>query len=116
MKFDRKRNAAELRELLDYLVCIAIGFAVAPLVHASPVLVSFVILLAFTHWKRRGLVLNSRLRTLAILVCFGVLLSVNWDAFCQGVSEGYDAYAAIGKNEMNQAPRSIGPPEAYPLG
>jgi hypothetical protein len=102
MKFDRVRNSAEMRELLDYLVCIAIGGTIAPTFGVSRVLASLIVLYVFKHWKKKGVALSPRLRTLAVLACFGVVLLGNWGAYQSGVSAGYEAAAASGKREATK--------------
>src|SRR5665213_3669949 len=96
MKFDRNRNSAELRELLNYLVCVVIGCAAAEMIGMSWVGASFIVLCAFRHWKKKEWAPSPRLRVLAILICVGVLLYDNWPSYCEGVSQGYAATARIG--------------------
>ena len=103
MQFDQTRNAAELRELLDYLTCIAIGCLVAAASGMSWVVASLIVLYAFSRWKKKGRALSPRLRVLAVLACFGVLLLDNWSSYCAGVSAGYDATATSGKGVANKS-------------
>ena len=102
MKFDRARNSAELRELFDYLVCIAIGCTVAETIGMSWVVASLIVLYAFRLWKKRGGSPSRSIRVLALVACIGLLLSENWSAYREGVSDGFDAASAIGQKAANK--------------
>ncbi len=106
MKFDRTRNSAELRELLDYLVCIAVGGTVAGTIGMSWVVASLIVLYVFRRWKKDRGTLSGSFRVLAIVTCIALLLSENWSSYCEGVSAGFNAASAMGQKAANKPPRA----------
>ena len=112
MKFDRTRNSKEMSELLDYIVCLAIGSAIAAVLGISWVAAFVVVVWAFKSWKKDRGVSNSRIRILAIMASLLVLVLDNWSAYSSGVSDGFDAAAKIANktaNQSSQPSRASGP-------
>jgi hypothetical protein len=92
MPFDRARNAAELREFTELCICCVIGSVIATGLGVSGILGATVTVIAFKYWQqRKGITLSPQLRILGALVCFALLLSQNWSAYCEGFANGYNA-------------------------
>ena len=96
MKFDQVRNSAELRELLDYFICAAIGGGIAVCLDASWFLCAVGVILAAQSRKKESsqYLFGHRGAILAVFLACLLGLVGHWSSYRDGVSSGYDAAAA----------------------
>lgn len=70
---------------------VAFGCMVAPLFGVSRTLGAVVAVALALRWTTEQVKRDPRIRMLAVLLGFAVLLGVNWQAYRRGVSAGFDA-------------------------